>query len=72
MDPIAESAASSAPVVLDAVYHPWPTPLAVAAQARGHAVVSGRDLLVGQALGQVELMTGRSVDASVLYAALPA
>jgi shikimate 5-dehydrogenase len=34
-------------------------------------VISGRDLLVGQALLQIELMTGRSVGVDVLYAALP-
>ena len=33
-------------------------------------MVSGLDLLVGQALLQIELMTGRSVAADVLYAAL--
>ena len=36
----------------------------------GCAVVSGRDLLIGQALLQIELMTGRCVAADVLYAAL--
>jgi shikimate 5-dehydrogenase len=34
-------------------------------------MISGRDLLVGQALLQIELMTGRPVAADVLYAALP-
>ena len=36
----------------------------------GGTVLSGLDLLVGQALRQIELMTGRSVAAEVLYAAL--
>ena len=32
-------------------------------------MLSGLDLLVGQALRQIELMTGRTVAAEVLYAA---
>jgi shikimate dehydrogenase len=44
--------------VLDVVYHPWPTPLATAAIQSGVTVVSGFDLLLHQAAGQVELMTG--------------
>jgi shikimate dehydrogenase len=44
--------------VLDVVYHPWPTPLAMAAARSGIVVVSGLDLLLHQAAGQVELMTG--------------
>jgi shikimate dehydrogenase len=44
--------------VLDVVYHPWPTPLATAAIQAGVTVVSGFDLLLHQAAGQVELMTG--------------
>ena len=66
-DGLAEAAAVSAPVVFDAVYDPWPTRLAVAAEAAGCAVLNGLDLLVGQALLQLELMTGSSVDAEVLY-----
>ena len=43
--------------LLDVVYHPWPTPLAVAAQRAGVAVAGGFALLLHQAAGQVELMT---------------
>ena len=68
-DELAEAAAASAPVVFDAIYAPWPTRLAEVAAERERTVVSGLDLLVGQALLQVELMTGRSVAADVLYAA---
>jgi shikimate dehydrogenase len=46
------------PVVFDVVYDPWPTPLTVAAERAGRTVVSGLDLLVHQAVLQVELMTG--------------
>ncbi len=46
--------------VLDVVYAPWPTPLAVAAAKAGIPVASGGDMLLHQAARQVELMTGRS------------
>jgi shikimate dehydrogenase len=45
-------------VLFDAIYDPWPTPLAAAAAAHGCAVVSGLDLLLAQALGQFEYFTG--------------
>jgi shikimate dehydrogenase len=68
-DARAGEVAASAPVVFDAVYDPWPTALAVAAQQAGRAVVNGLDLLVGQAVLQIELMTGRRVDPGLLLAA---
>jgi shikimate dehydrogenase len=46
--------------ILDVVYHPWPTPLATAARQAGVPVADGFALLLHQAAGQVELMTGRS------------
>ena len=53
--------------LLDASYHPWPTPLA-RAWAR-HApvapVASGRDMLLWQAVDQVRLMTGAVTDANL-------
>lgn len=61
--------AASAPVVFDSVYDPWPTALAVAADRLGRTVVNGLDLLVGQAVLQLRLMTGYDVDPEVLYAA---
>jgi shikimate dehydrogenase len=45
-------------VLFDAIYDPWPTPLAAAAAASGVPVVSGLDLLLAQALGQFEQFTG--------------
>jgi shikimate dehydrogenase len=56
-------------VVFDAVYDPWPTALAAAAERAGCRVLNGLDLLVGQALLQVELMTGARPSAAVLRAA---
>lgn len=45
-------------VLFDALYDPWPTPLAADALAHGNPVVSGLDLLLAQALGQFEQFTG--------------
>jgi shikimate dehydrogenase len=45
-------------VLFDAIYDPWPTPLAAAAAAHGLPVVSGLDLLLAQALSQFEQFTG--------------
>ena len=57
-------------VVLDAVYHPWPTPLAAAAARRGLAVATGLDMLLHQAFGQVEQFTGRPAPRAVMHEAL--
>ncbi|HEY2195239.1 MAG TPA: shikimate dehydrogenase [Actinomycetospora sp.] len=57
-------------VVLDAVYHPWPTPLAAAAQQRGLAVATGLDMLLHQAFGQVEQFTGRPAPRAAMHQAL--
>jgi shikimate dehydrogenase len=55
--------------VFDVVYDPWPTPLAAAAEKAGSTVISGLDMLVHQAAGQVELMTGRTAPVSAMQAA---
>jgi shikimate dehydrogenase len=69
-DALAPAVAASAPLVFDVVYAPWPTVLAEAVERAGGTVLSGLDLLVGQALRQIELMTGQAVPAEVLWAAL--
>lgn len=46
--------------LFDVLYDPWPTELAARWSAYGGAVVSGLDLLVHQAVLQVEQMTGRT------------
>lgn len=46
--------------LFDVLYDPWPTRLAASWSDRGGAVLGGLDLLVHQAVLQVELMTGRS------------
>lgn len=46
--------------LLDVVYAPWPTQLAIAAAKAGVPVASGGDMLLHQAARQVELMTSRT------------
>ncbi|NEB28641.1 shikimate dehydrogenase [Streptomyces sp. SID14446] len=46
--------------LFDVLYDPWPTDLAARWSAYGGAVVGGLDLLVHQAVLQVEQMTGRA------------
>ncbi|MBO0771226.1 MAG: shikimate dehydrogenase [Actinobacteria bacterium] len=57
------------PRVLDVAYHPWPTRLAAAAQRAGAVVAGGFALLLHQAAGQVELMTGRAAPVEAMRAA---
>ena len=59
-DLLAADVAASARLVFDVVYTPWPTVLADTVSRAGGTVLSGLDLLVGQALRQIELMTGGS------------
>ncbi|UXA09009.1 shikimate dehydrogenase [Mycobacterium sp. SMC-2] len=58
------------PVLLDAVYDPWPTPLAAAVAAAGGRVVSGLQMLLHQAFTQVELFTGLPAPREAMAAAL--
>ena len=59
-DHLAAAVPAAPGTLFDVLYHPWPTPLAAAWSARGGAVTSGLDLLVHQAVLQVEQHTGRS------------
>lgn len=68
-DDLADRIAVTQDLVFDALYHPWPTELAYAAQAQGRTVFSGLDLLAHQAVGQIELMTGRAVPVECLLSA---
>jgi len=56
--------------LLDASYHPWPTPLAAA--WAGEIIANGRDMLLWQAAEQVRLMTGLEPPIAAMRAALPA
>lgn len=75
LEPVLDRLAASAEsgrALFDVIYDPWPTPLATRWLAAGGTVVSGLDLLVHQAVGQIELMTGHRVGAAALRRAAPA
>ena len=52
--------------VMDVCYDPWPTKLTQAGAAVGLPVVTGLDLLAGQAIQQIDLMAGDTVGIDVL------
>jgi shikimate dehydrogenase len=54
------------PVVFEALYDPWPTPLAASAIDSARTLVSGLDLLVHQAALQLELFTGMPAPLAVM------
>lgn len=58
------------PVLLDAVYDPWPTPLAAAVDAAGGRVINGLQMLLHQAFAQVEQFTGQPAPRAAMTAAL--
>jgi shikimate dehydrogenase len=60
------------PVLLDAVYDPWPTPLATAVAAAGGRVISGLQMLLHQAFAQVEQFTGLPAPRAAMTCALAA
>ncbi|MFF9283977.1 shikimate dehydrogenase [Streptomyces griseosporeus] len=59
-DALAAAVPERPAALFDVLYDPWPTALAARWSMFGGAVVSGLDLLVHQAVLQVEQMTGRS------------
>jgi len=59
-------------IVLDVIYAPWPTPFAAAAAGAGAVVVSGLEMLLNQAVVQVELMTGCPGPVEAMRSALDA
>ena len=60
------------PVLLDAVYDPWPTPLATAVTAAGGRVISGLQMLLHQAFAPVEQFTGLPAPREAMTCALEA
>ena len=58
------------PLLLDAIYEPWPTPLASAVEAAGGRVISGLQMLLHQAFAQVEQFTGMPAPKEAMRAAL--
>ncbi|MFC9060549.1 shikimate dehydrogenase [Streptomyces sp. NPDC057074] len=59
-DALAAAVPEMPATLFDVLYDPWPTALAARWSLSGGAVVSGLDLLVHQAVLQVEQMTGRA------------
>lgn len=59
-DALAKEVPERPGTLFDVLYEPWPTALAAAWSASGGTVVGGLDLLVHQAVLQVERMTGRA------------
>ncbi|MER6571020.1 shikimate dehydrogenase [Streptomyces sp. NPDC001093] len=59
-DALAAAVPERPATLFDVLYDPWPTELAARWSMFGGAVVSGLDLLVHQAVLQVQQMTGRS------------
>ncbi|MFI5863101.1 shikimate dehydrogenase [Streptomyces sp. NPDC051546] len=57
-DELAGSVPAAPGTLFDVLYDPWPTPLAAAWTGHGGKLLGGLDLLVHQAVLQVELMTG--------------
>ena len=60
------------PVLLDAIYDPWPTPLAAAVAAAGGRAISGLQMLLHQAFAQVEQFTGMPAPREAMACALAA
>ena len=73
-DELAGVVAKPIGTLFDVLYHPWPTPLAAAWELAGGTVLGGLDLLLHQAVIQVELMTGcgAGLGPSLLAALRPA
>jgi shikimate dehydrogenase len=61
---------AATPLLLDAIYDPWPTPLAAAVAAAGGRVISGLQMLLHQAFTQVEQFTGLPAPTEAMRAAL--
>lgn len=66
-DPALVARCDGVPVVFEALYDPWPTPLAAAAAHR--TLVGGLDLLVHQAAIQFDLFTGLRAPLETMRAA---
>ena len=58
-DDLAEQISQTSGVLLDVVYHPWPTKIASAWLATGGQVCPGYLMLLHQAVAQYELFTGQ-------------
>ena len=57
LDEVAKDVWQPKGILLDVVYHPWPTQLAASWEISGGTVTSGLSMLLHQAAHQVALMT---------------
>jgi shikimate 5-dehydrogenase len=69
-DQYAASLNSATGKLLECLYKPWPTPLAARFAELGGTVISGKELLVEQALFQIELFTQMKFDFAKMRQAL--
>jgi len=68
-DQWADTVVSGVGAVFDVAYDPWPTRLSAVAAAANLSVVTGLDLLAGQAVQQIDYLVGDTVDLPLLLAA---
>lgn len=68
-DELAAGLVGQADTVFEVVYNHYPSALDKAARAAGVRSLDGLDLLVGQAIDQIRLMTGRDAEVTPLLAA---
>jgi shikimate dehydrogenase len=54
----------------EALYKPWPTPASALWASRGGTVIDGLDLLIHQAVVQIEIFTGKTFDTASMYSQL--
>jgi shikimate dehydrogenase len=54
-------------VLFEVLYHPWPTVLAQSWMNSDAKIIDGLDLLIHQAISQVEIFTQLSVNRSEMY-----
>jgi len=69
-DSFAEQVTNPAGTLIEALYKPFPTPLVTKFLDKSREVISGKELLVEQALFQIELFTGAKVDFDQMRTAL--
>ena len=69
-DSFAEQVTNPAGTLIEALYKPFPTPLVTKFLDKSREVISGKELLVEQALFQIELFTGAKVDFNQMRTAL--
>ena len=68
-DAWADTVVEGAGAVFDVAYDPWPTRLSAVAALANLPVVTGLDLLAGQAVQQIDYLVGDTVDLPLLLAA---